>query len=76
MSAKVKCRHCSRNLGEIDDTKQVQQLIEQQSLTQEELNDILQEGEQGELNVLLVCEECEDILSQNPSLFELENFIH
>ncbi|GAA0467211.1 anti-sigma-F factor Fin [Alkalibacillus silvisoli] len=76
MSVKVKCRHCLRAIGEMKDSNQVQQLVQEQPLSNDELNEILQEDEQGELNVLLVCEECEEILTQNPSLFEQDNFIH
>ncbi|WP_188207361.1 anti-sigma-F factor Fin [Alkalibacillus aidingensis] len=76
MSVTMKCRHCKQPIGEIEDINRVTQLIEEQQLSTDEINDMLQEDSEGTMTVFLVCEHCEDILTQNPNLFEHDNFIH
>ncbi len=68
----MKCRHCQQTMGTIDDEERVYELIGQQPLAL----DIVQLNDDGEVFVQLVCEHCEEILTQNPNLFENDTFIH
>ncbi|MGP4073776.1 anti-sigma-F factor Fin [Piscibacillus sp. B03] len=72
MSVTMKCRHCQQSMGVIHDEERVYDLLGQQPLAL----DIVQLNDDGEVFVQLVCEHCEDILTQNPNLFENDTFIH
>lgn len=72
MSITMKCRHCRQSMGVIEDENRVYELLGQQPLAL----DIVQLNDNGETFVQLVCEHCEEILTQNPNLFENDTFIH
>ncbi len=59
-------------MGVIEDENRVYELLGQQPLAL----DIVQLNDDGETFVQLVCEHCEEILTQNPNLFENDTFIH
>ncbi|MGM8215708.1 anti-sigma-F factor Fin [Bacillaceae bacterium W0354] len=76
MAILMKCRHCQQTMGSVEDLVTVYDAIIRNGFTQEEINDMIQQDELGNSELHLICEECEEILAQNPSLFENENFIH
>lgn len=59
-------------MGAVDDEQRVYELLGQQPAAL----DIVQMNDEGEVFVQLVCEHCEEILTQNPNLFENDTFIH
>ncbi|WP_194840864.1 anti-sigma-F factor Fin [Filobacillus milosensis] len=72
MAVNMKCRHCQQSMGVIEDEDRVYDLIGQQPFAL----DIVQLNDEGEVSVQLICEHCEEILAQNPNLFENDTFIH
>lgn len=76
MAIIMKCRHCNQQLGTVDDLVTVYDAIYQNGFNQEEINDMIHHNESGQSELHLICEHCEEILAQNPNLFENEKFIH
>ena len=68
-------RHCGESTGELKEHPLVFDLLNQE-LSTEESNHMMKENQQGDLMLQLVCETCEETLTQNPGLFENDNFIH
>ena len=62
-------------MGELKEHPRVFDLLNQE-LSTEESNHMMKENQQGDLMLQLVCETCEETLTQNPGLFENDNFIH
>ncbi|MET3683759.1 putative metal-binding protein [Alkalibacillus flavidus] len=73
--AHVVCRHCQKEIQHVADDESLHQWLRQET-TESEFRDILRMDETGVLHIMLVCEECEEILAQNPNLFEHDYFIH
>ncbi|GEL78257.1 anti-sigma-F factor Fin [Tenuibacillus multivorans] len=76
MAVQMKCRHCQQSMGSIEDEHRVYDIIAQQPLSVEEQHDLMTENEEGQKTLNVVCEHCEEILTQNPNLFENDTFIH
>ncbi|MBU6080129.1 MULTISPECIES: anti-sigma-F factor Fin [Allobacillus] len=75
MAIQMTCRHCGESMGELKEHPRVFDLLNQE-LSTEESNHMMKENQQGDLMLQLVCETCEETLTQNPGLFENDNFIH
>ncbi|PKR77504.1 hypothetical protein CEY16_12320 [Halalkalibacillus sediminis] len=75
MSLKITCRHCKKPMGEIKDDTEIKELLNDLSALNETEGSIHQQ-EDGTRSLELVCENCEEILNENPTLFELDYFIH
>lgn len=76
MAILIKCRHCEESLGTVDDLIKVYDTMKQNGFTQEEMNEMIHYDETGQIELQLICEHCEELLAQNPNLFENDNFIH
>jgi hypothetical protein len=67
MSVNYICRHCSMQIGTIE-----QQVDESQlglnSLTPEERKDIITYNQNGDLTLKVVCDYCKEALENNPEL--------
>lgn len=75
MAIKMKCRHCGKSMGEVDEHPRIFDLLSDQ-LSVEDSRHMIKEDQDGELMLQLVCETCEETLTHNPSLLENDNFIH
>ena len=74
MAIIYKCRHCSTQIGKID------QHIETETLgfdhlTSMERKDMLEYNENGDVLVHVICEDCHEALIRNPDLYELDQLI-
>lgn len=76
MAILIKCRHCEESIGTVDDPIKVYETMKQNGFTQEEMNEMIHYDETGQVELQLICEHCEELLAQNPNLFENDNFIH
>ncbi|MDQ0158452.1 anti-sigma-F factor Fin [Alkalibacillus salilacus] len=72
----VSCRHCHKVMQEFDGDSMLENWLLEHSGEETNFHEFLQTTPDGSLHLWLVCEECEDILTQNPNLFEQDYFIH
>ncbi len=70
-----KCRHCKQLLGILNQNMTDTSVLGWQSLTHEEENEIIKYKANGDMEINVICEDCQEILAQNPSYHALDSFI-
>lgn len=70
------CRHCQKNIGTISKWEADLEQLGINTLTLEERTEMIDYDSQGNLHVKVICEECENILRDNPDYHENESFLH
>jgi hypothetical protein len=75
MSINYICRHCSHNIGKLE-----QKLASSTQLGFDHLNDqerieMISYETNGDMTVKTICEDCQEALQRNPEYHQLETFI-
>lgn len=69
------CRHCQQTIGTLDAIEVDEQKLGFQTLTNEERLEMIEYDENGNLNVKVICETCQEALDRNPQFHQLDSFI-
>ncbi|WP_164215596.1 anti-sigma-F factor Fin family protein [Virgibacillus sp. YIM 98842] len=75
MSIVYTCRHCSQEIGKLEEKFIDSSVLGLQQLTKEEKEDMIHYAENGDMLIQAICESCEESLSQHPHYHELDYFI-
>lgn len=75
MAIHYKCRHCSQNIGIIDDVEVDERQLGFQALTSEERLEMIEYDQNGDIMVKAICESCQEALDRNPIFHQLDSFI-
>lgn len=70
------CRHCQKTIGKLNKWVADLDQLGINELTHEERMEMVDYDSQGNLHVKVICEECENILRDNPDYYENESFLH
>lgn len=76
MSITYKCTHCGNKVGQLEQSKVDQTMLGIQELTKEERSEMVQQADDGKLEIRSICESCESMLQEHPQYHELDYFIH
>ncbi|RJS55245.1 peptide ABC transporter permease [Bacillus subtilis] len=69
------CRHCGVKVGSLESSMVSTDSLGFQHLTNEERNDMISYKENGDVQVLTICEDCQEALDRNPNYHEYHTFI-
>lgn len=73
MAVNYICKYCKSNMGKLDSSIISEQRLGFHSLTADERKDIITYNLNGDIEVQLVCDYCNDALSNNPELMLINN---
>ncbi|WP_158738514.1 anti-sigma-F factor Fin family protein [Alteribacillus sp. YIM 98480] len=77
MAIQYYCRHCGTSIGTLEDEELlVSPRLGFDQLTDEEQQQIIHYGSDGNVHVRVTCENCEEALENNPHFHELDRWIH
>ncbi|MFB5663756.1 anti-sigma-F factor Fin [Alteribacillus sp. HJP-4] len=77
MAIRYYCRHCGTNIGALDDEKLlVSPQLGLDQLTDEEQQEIIHYGSDGNVHIRVTCEDCEEALEHNPDFYGMDRWIH
>lgn len=69
------CRHCQANMGTISERKATWQQLGFHQLSESDYDELVQYDTFGNLQVQVICEDCEEALRHNPSLHGIDYII-
>lgn len=75
MAIIYQCRHCKREIGQLDDRSVEAQQLGFPVLTNEERMDMIAYEHNGDMRVNVICEDCQEALERNPIYHQLDQFI-
>ncbi|GAB4072130.1 anti-sigma-F factor Fin [Barrientosiimonas marina] len=75
MAIIYECRHCSREIGRVDEQMTDDTMLGLDQLSSEEKRDMLSYEADGSMRITVICEHCEASLSRHPHYHELDYFI-
>lgn len=70
------CRYCKHKIGRLNHNMVTTSMLGLDNLTIEEKKRMIHYEPNGELNIIVICESCEESLTQHPNYHELDFFIH
>lgn len=70
------CRHCSSKIGTIDQPSFDSGKLGLEALTDEEKQEMVSYGSEGDVHIKAICEDCHANLLQNPELHQYSHLIH
>lgn len=75
LSIIYKCRHCGHLIGELEQGIVSSSALGLDMLNESEKQNIVAFQQNGDIHLKVICESCEDTLTQHPNYYELEYFI-
>ena len=75
MSIIYLCRHCNSVIGTLQQDQISLTALGLDSLTETERKKMIHYEENGDIHIRLICEGCEQTLSQHPNYYELDYFL-
>lgn len=75
MNIIYKCRHCEQNIGTLRTDEVSFDQLGWERLTVEERTEMIQTSANGDVEIRVICENCETTLKENPNYHELDFFI-
>ena len=69
------CRHCSAQLGTIEDVSVHSEQLGLHKLTEEERQEMVIYESDGNIHIKAICEDCHEALSRNPELHQYDYLI-
>ena len=76
MAIQYVCRYCHASLGKLDSHLLTESQLGFDRLTPEERKDIITSDIEGNCQVSVVCESCEQLIESNPDLLLLPHLFH
>ncbi|MBS4198018.1 anti-sigma-F factor Fin family protein [Lederbergia citri] len=70
------CRHCSTKMGTINDTVLNEEQLGIHTLTNEEKQDMVSYGSDGDIHIQSICDDCHEAFKKNPDLHQYDYLIH
>ncbi|WP_042220778.1 anti-sigma-F factor Fin family protein [Oceanobacillus manasiensis] len=70
-----KCRHCTKEIGRLDQHVVESTMLGFDQLTTKEKEDMIKYNANGDMEIISICESCEDTLGHHPHYHELDFFI-
>lgn len=75
MSINYKCRHCKETIGSLVASAIDQTTLGLGILTDQEMKEMIQHRQNGDIDIQTICESCEGSLEHHPEYHELDHFI-
>lgn len=76
MAIHYHCRHCGVKIGSIDNVSIHSEQLGLHKLSDEERQDMVSYNQQGEINIISICEDCHEYLQRNPDHHQYDFLIH
>ncbi|SFG37051.1 Protein of unknown function [Halobacillus alkaliphilus] len=76
MKIRYYCRHCQRQVGELDAKHVDVSQLGLDLLNEEDHQQMVHMHANGDLNIRTICDSCKETLDQHPHYHELDFFIH
>lgn len=70
------CRHCKHTIGRLQHKVITTSMLGLDQLTIDDKKRMVHYHPNGELHIYVICDSCEESLSQHPNYHELDFFIH
>ncbi|WP_100011839.1 anti-sigma-F factor Fin [Lentibacillus sediminis] len=75
MSLIYTCRHCGHEIGKLDEPVIDTSMLGFDQLSSEDREQMIQYLENGDMEIQIICEDCQETLKSNPQYHELDFFI-
>ncbi|ALX49439.1 anti-sigma-F factor Fin family protein [Lentibacillus amyloliquefaciens] len=75
MAIVYKCRHCSQEIGKLDQQMVDSSMLGLDQLSSEDKRDMISYEANGDITIKSICESCEESLGSHPQYHELDYFI-
>ncbi|WP_062107770.1 anti-sigma-F factor Fin family protein [Bacillus niameyensis] len=70
------CRHCTADIGTIDSSSLTEEQLGIQTLSENEKQEMVSYGANGDIRIQTICENCQEALEENPDLHQYDYLIH
>lgn len=70
-----KCRHCGQEIGKLDQQMVDVSMLGLDELSPDDQRDMISYEANGDVQIKVICESCEDSLGSHPQYHELDYFI-
>lgn len=75
MAIHYHCRHCGTKLGSIDRFSIHSETLGLHKLTEQERNEMISYGQDGNIYITSICEDCQEALERNPDYHQIDFLI-
>ncbi|MTT32988.1 DUF2757 family protein [Terrilactibacillus sp. BCM23-1] len=75
MNIIYKCRHCGAKIGSIRSDHIEESTLGFDHLTDHERQEMIQSNQEGQIQVMAICEDCQETLDKYPEYHQWETFI-
>jgi hypothetical protein len=76
MAVRYYCRHCGTHVGNLDQKEMSYNRLGFNNLSLDERMEMLNFDNNGDLQVKVICEDCQEALERNPDYHSLHTFLH
>ncbi|WP_079707617.1 anti-sigma-F factor Fin family protein [Paraliobacillus ryukyuensis] len=76
MAIRYTCRHCKKLVGTIEQKQVHAQALGLDFLSTEDRKEMIRYDANGNMNISVICEDCQEILEHYPDYHALDSFIH
>lgn len=76
MAIHYTCRHCGSNIGSIDMLSADSVKLGLNKLNGEERAQMVSYGQNGDIQIKSICEDCQESFEKNPDLHQYDYLIH
>ncbi|MDL4840474.1 anti-sigma-F factor Fin family protein [Aquibacillus rhizosphaerae] len=75
MAIVYNCKHCGNKVGQLDQEVIDTQALGWNQLSNEDRQEMIQYDSKGDIQIKVICEDCQESLDKNPHYHELDFFI-
>ncbi|MGG5254545.1 anti-sigma-F factor Fin family protein [Neobacillus sp. SM06] len=75
MAIHYHCRHCGTKLGSVDKISIHSESLGLHKLTEQERNEMVTYGQDGDIHISSICEDCQEALERNPEYHQMDYLI-
>ncbi|MFB6469330.1 anti-sigma-F factor Fin family protein [Cytobacillus sp. Hz8] len=76
MAIHYRCRHCGVELGTIESLSIETNRLGFHKLTDDERLDMIFYSPSGDIQIKVICEDCQELLQRNPDYYQYDFLIH
>lgn len=70
------CRHCASSIGSLEGEVFTEEQLGLHLLTEEEKEEMISYGGNGDIYIQSICEHCHQVLIENPEFHQYDHLIH
>lgn len=75
MAIHYHCRHCGMKLGSLSQSSIHSETLGLHKLTEQERHEMVRYGQDGDIHITSICEDCQEALERNPDYHQFDFLI-